>query len=339
LSPYLAVTNMRGVLQFGHDSFALEGIDGSIAGGRVAGSLSFERREDGLSLDSHVRFAGTNLVELLPGDGALSGRATVDLDFQGTGRSPTALVGALKGDGTFTIQDGTIMRVDPSAFAAVIRSVDEGLPIDATRIRDRMEIALGNGALSVALAQGEIVIASGQLRLVNTAVQARGVDAGVSLGLDLPGSAIDARLVLSGAPGTGALEGVRPEVALSLRGPFGELKRTLDVAAFTSWLALRAIEEKDKRIEALQTGREVPVPPGATPAQMAPAAPPTTATVPPAAAPPPQQKAPPRPPAAKAPLPTDIRPPAAAKAAPPKQAQPQPQRPASRSWLENLLGP
>ena len=339
LSPYLAVTNMRGVLQFGHDSFALEGIDGSIAGGRVAGSLSFERREDGLSLDSHVRFAGTNLVELLPGDGALSGRATVDLDFQGTGRSPTALVGALKGDGTFTIQDGTIMRVDPSAFAAVIRSVDEGLPIDATRIRDRMEIALGNGALSVALAQGEIVIASGQLRLANTAVQARGVEVGVSLGLDLPGSAIDARLVLSGAPGTGALEGVRPEVALSLRGPFGELKRTLDVAAFTSWLALRAIEEKDKRIEALQTGREVPVPPGATPAQMAPAAPPTTATVPPAAAPPPQQKAPPRPPAAKAPLPTDIRPPAAAKAAPPKQAQPQPQRPASRSWLENLLGP
>ena len=341
LSPQLTVTNMRGVLHFGHDSFALEGIDGSIAGGRVAGSMSFERREDGLSLDSHVRFAGTNLVELLPGDGTLAGRATVDLDFQGTGRSPIALVGALKGDGTFTIQDGAIMRVDPSAFVTVIRSVDEGLPIDATRVRDRMEVALGNGALSVPLAQGEIVIASGQLRLVNTAVQAKGVEVGVSLGLDLAGSAIDARLVLSGAPGTGALEGVRPEVALSLRGPFGEPKRTLDVAAFTSWLALRAIEEKDKRIEALQTGREVPVPPG-VPAPSQAIMPSTVATPtapPPAAAPAPQQKAPLRSPAAKAPPPTDIRSPAAAKAAPPKQAQPQPQRPASRSWLENLLGP
>ena len=40
LSPQLGVANMRGVLQFGHNSFALEEIDGSIAGGRVAGSMS-----------------------------------------------------------------------------------------------------------------------------------------------------------------------------------------------------------------------------------------------------------------------------------------------------------
>ena len=45
LSPQLGVANMRGVLQFGRDSFALEEIDGSIAGGRVAGSMSFERGE------------------------------------------------------------------------------------------------------------------------------------------------------------------------------------------------------------------------------------------------------------------------------------------------------
>src|SRR6185503_3076576 len=139
-------------LQFGHDSFALEGIDGSIAGGRVAGSLRFERGEDGLSLDIHARLAGINLVDLLPGDGALTGRATVDFDLQGTGRSPIALIGALKGDGTFTIQDGQVMRVDPAVFAAVIRSVDDGLPIDAARNHDRTEAALGNGTLNVALA-------------------------------------------------------------------------------------------------------------------------------------------------------------------------------------------
>ena len=232
----------------------------------MAGSISFERGEDGLSVDTHVRFAGANLAELLPGEGALTGRATIDLDLQGTGRSPVALIGALKGDGTFTVQDGQIMRVDPSVFAAVIRSVDEGLAIDAMRIRDRTEAALGNGALDVALAQGEIAVAAGQLRLANTAIRAKGAELGVTLGLDLSGSAIDARLVLSGAPGSGALEGIRPEIALALRGPFDAPKRTLDVAAFTSWLALRAIEEKDKRIDALQSGREVPVPP-ATPVQ------------------------------------------------------------------------
>jgi uncharacterized protein involved in outer membrane biogenesis len=343
LSPQLGVANMRGTLQFGHGSFALEEIDGSVAGGRVAGSVSFERGEEGLSLDTHVRFAGANLADLLPGEGALTGRATIDLDLQGTGRSPIALIGALKGDGTFTIQDGQIMRVDPAVFAAVIRSVDDGLPIDAMRINDRTEVALGNGALNVALAQGEIAVAAGQLRLANTAIRAKGAELGVTLGLDLSGSAIDARLVLAGAPGSGVLEGVRPEIALALRGPFEAPKRTLDVAAFTSWLALRAIEEKDKRIDALQSGREVPVPP-ATPVQPKPL-PSVTAPERVTPATPQQQlpKAPPqRSPAAKTtpPPPTDIRPPAAARQQtppPPKQAQPQ--RPAARSWLENLLGP
>lgn len=342
LSPQLGIANMRSVLHFGRASFALEQIDGSIAGGRVAGSMSFERGEDGLSVDTHVRFAGTNLADLLPGEGALTGRATIEFDLQGTGRSPIALIGALKGDGTFTVQDGQIMRVDPAVFATVIRSVDEGLPIDAARIRDRTEASLGNGALNVALAQGEIAVAAGQLRLANMAIRAKGAELGVTLGLDLSGNAIDGRLVVSGNPGSGALDGIRPEIALALRGPFDAPKRTLDVAAFTSWLALRAIEEKDKRIDALQSGREVPVPP-ATPVQpskIPPAAAPTATPVPdkPAPAAPQPKTSPQRPPAAKAPPPTDIRPPAAARPqTPPKQAQPQ--RPASRSWLENLLGP
>jgi large subunit ribosomal protein L24 len=354
---------MRSVLQFGRDSFAVEEIDGSIAGGRVAGSMSFERSADGLSVDTHVRFAGANLADLLPGEGALAGRATIELDLQGTGRSPVALIGALKGDGTFTVQDGRIMRLDPAAFAAVIRSVDDGLPIDAARVLERTEAALGNGALSVALAQGEIAVAAGQLRLANMAIRAKGAKLGATLGLDLSGSAVDARLTMLGEPGSGALESIRPEIVLAWRGPFDAPKRTLDVAAFTSWLALRAIEEKDKRIDALQSGREVPVPPATpvppptpplakTPADKTPADKTPADKTPPAATPnatpapdkvapaAPQPKSAARPPAAKAaPPPTDIRPPAAVRPqTSPKQAQP-PQRPTSRSWLENLLGP
>lgn len=334
LSPQLGVGNVRGALQFGRDTFSIEQIDGAIAGGRIGGLLNFERGPEGLNLDSHIRLAGVNLADLLPGEGVLTGRATIDLDLQGAGRSPIALIGSLRGDGTFTVQDGQIMRADPSAFAAVIRSVDDGLPIDTTRIRDRTEVALRNGVLHVPLAQGEIALAAGQLRLANTAIQAKGVDLGVMLGLDLSASTIDARLVLSGAPASsGALAGIHPEIALALRGPFDAPTRTLDVAAFTSWLALRSIEEKDKHIEALQTGREVPG------ASAAPAAGPVPDKVTPAV---PQQQpkmSPQRSPAAKPlPPPTDIRPPAATKQqTPPKQAQPQ--RPASRSWLENLLGP
>lgn len=372
LSPQLSMADVRGVLQLGQDSFSLEEINGAFVGGRIAGSMSFERGDHGVGLDGHVRLAAVNLAELIRGDGVLTGRATIDLNIQGTGRSPIALIGAMKGDGTFTVQDGSIMHVNPSVFAEVIRSVDEGLPIDAERIRERTEKALGTSALSVGLAQGEIVIAAGQFRLANTAIRAKGADLDIRANVDLAAGALDARLILSGAAGSGALDGIRPEIALALRGSYGAMKRTLDVATFANWLALRAIDEKDKRINALQTGREIPVrppepaqsdvtstttpaitpppavstPPVVVPARpivpARPVVPAPTATPAPLTStpvPPPQsQKTLQRSPAAKVQPPTDIRPPPATRPqSAPKQALPQ--RPTSRSWLERLLNP
>ena len=350
LAPTLNVDDMRGILQFGPGSFVVGDIDGAIAGGRVAGDVSFERSADGLTLGSHIRLAGANLAELLAGDEALVGRATVDLSLSGTGRSAIALIGSLKGEGTFTVQDGRILRIDPSAFDAVIRSVDGGLPIDTARINDRMEAALNNGTLNVSLAQGEIAVAAGQVRLANTAVRAKGADLGINMSIDVAGSAIDARLLLAGSAGASAPDGTRPEVTVSLRGPITAPKRTIDVTAFTNWLALRAIEEKDKRIDALQSGREIPAAPISP---VAPAAPidhaGSTQLITPSAVSPVLDKAaleaqqpktsraaPLRPPVAKAAPPTDIRPPAAAKAQTPplpkQQAQPAARLRPGRGW-------
>jgi AsmA family/AsmA-like C-terminal region len=337
LSPQLGVADMRAVVQFGRDSIALEAIDGVIAGGRVAGSMSFKRGDGGLSLASQLKFTDASLVELLPGEGVLTGHASIELKLRGTGRSPVALIGALEGEGAFSVSDGAIMRIDPAAFAAVIRSVDAGFPIDTEKIRERTEAVLLNGALFVAAAQGEIAIAAGQLRLVNTAVKTKEVELAVNFGIDLSGGTLDARLILSGAPGSGVLEGIRPEIMLSLRGPFGELKPSLDVAAFANWLALRAIEEKDKRIEALQTGSAGSITyPFVAPATTGPAAPVRERIAP---QPTPKIMPPPRTPTAKVSPPTDIRP-APATRPPTSPSQPtQPQRPTTRSWLERLLGP
>jgi uncharacterized protein involved in outer membrane biogenesis len=211
LSPALSIEDMRGVLQFGTDSFNIDQIDGSIAGGRVAGGMNFERATGGLKFSSSIRMAGVNLAELTPG-GALTGRATFGLDLTGAGRSPIALVGSLDGEGTFTVQEGQVARVDPSAFASVIRSVDEGLPIDTARIRDRMEAALSQGALDVTFAQGELATAAGQIRLTNTAIRTKDSDLGVQARIDLAGGTIDARLSLTGAGGDDAPAGARPEI-------------------------------------------------------------------------------------------------------------------------------
>jgi large subunit ribosomal protein L24 len=279
LTPKLAARDVRGVLQFDSSELALQQLDGSLAGGRVAGELVFERGPGGLSARGKFKFAGADVAELLPGDGRppMSGRLTFDVDFAGTGRSPVALIGSLQGGGSFTLQDGRIMRLDPAAFEAVVRNVDQGLPIDATRIRDRMELALGNGSLPIALAEGEVALAAGQLRFANTVMRAQGGELALTGRVDLAETAIDTRLTLSGPELAGAPAAARPEIGIVLKGPIEAPRRTLDVTAFASWLALRAVEQQAKRVDVLEAGGELPATP-TTPIAPAPYVPPVTAS-------------------------------------------------------------
>ena len=72
------------------------------------------------------------------GDGRpLSGRLTLDATIAGSGRSPVALMGSLRGGGTFTAEQAGIARLDPRAFAAVsrgsaaaVRRLDAGVADD-----------------------------------------------------------------------------------------------------------------------------------------------------------------------------------------------------------------
>jgi uncharacterized protein involved in outer membrane biogenesis len=357
LTPKLAARDVRGVLHFGESQLALQASDGSIAGGRLAGELIFLREGEGTIARTRMRLAGANAAELLPGDGSLSGRLTLDVTAEGTGMSPIALIGSLGGSGTFMLENARLARLDPAAFNAVIRAVDQGLPIDATRVRDRMDAALASGALGIALAEGAITINAGQARLSNIMVRALGADLAAAGGVNLSEGAIDARLILAGVAGPSAPVNTRPEVIIALKGPIEAAKRTLDVAGLASWLALRAVEQQSKKLDLLE-GREPPpvtpqsgdIPTGSAPTQSTPAngpaAPDAMRTEPEAPQSRSTMRPPPKPkPAATTaeqvqpmPPPIDIRPaPAPRVPRAPRQAQPA-APPPPRSLSEILFG-
>ena len=339
LTPKLAARDVRGVVRFGESELALEGIDGSIAGGRVAADLTFLRRAEGLAARGRLRLTGANAGELLPSEGSLSGRLTLDVSAEGSGMSAVALVGSLAGSGSFTLENARAARLDPAAFDTVIRAVDQGLPIDAIRVRDRMDGALASGGLAVTLAEGAIAIDAGQARLSNPVVRAQRGDLAVSGSVNLAEAAIDARLTLFGSGGAGASADTRPEIGIALKGPIDTPKRTIDVAALTSWLALRAVEQQSKKLDVLE-GR-APVPPPVPAAVNA-----TTAPKPKSAAPAAEGLQPLPPPIDIRPAPTPRAPRtprpqqgAAATQGAPAQAQKPPPAPARpRSLSEILFG-
>jgi len=251
LTPHLVAQNLRGVLNFGSSDIALDDFQADIAGGRVSGRLAFERDGDELSARSRIRLTKADITALLPSDRpAISGRLNLDAEIEGRGRSPAALIGSLQGKGFFSVEDGKFAGLDPSAFDVVIRSVDQGLPIEATRIRERMETALGRGALSVQ-GDGAITAAAGTASLTASRLRAEGADLSVSARYDFVAEALDARLVLARPAGTGNASDGRPEVAVSLQGPIDSPRRTLDIAALVDWLSMRAIAENTKRLAAV----------------------------------------------------------------------------------------
>jgi len=92
-------------------------------------------------------------------------------------------------------------------------------------------------------------------------VRAQGADLAVGGNVVLTEDAVDAKLVLSGPARPDAPGGTRPELAITLKGSTDAPKRTLEVAALSNWLALRAVEQQNKRIDALESGREINPPP------------------------------------------------------------------------------
>ena len=273
LLPWLTAREFRAVLHLKPNGFAVDNISGTLAGGGLTGALSFQAGQDGLKTHAAFSLAGADAVRVLSAGARppLGGKLDLSAELDGAGLSPVALIGSLQGSGKAALADGQIAGLDPRAFDAVTRAVDQGLPIDASRISDAVSKALGSGDLAVKRIDGTLVVRAGQVRLDKTT--ADGQDAALSLSgdLDLTDGSLDARLVLSGAD---QAAGARPDIFMALKGPFTEPKRSIDVSALTGWLTLRAVENQARQIREMENvQRQASPPPPKPKSELAPVLP------------------------------------------------------------------
>ncbi len=273
LLPRLTAREFRATLRFGRHEFALDDMTGAVAGGRLAGRLSFRSAEDGVKAQAKISLTGVDAASLLPSGARppVTGSLGLSADVEGTGLSPVALIGSLQGTGKVALDDAQFAGLDPRAFDAVTRAVDQGLAIDASRIADVVGKALDSGQLAIKRADGTISVSAGQVRLSN--VSADGKDAALALAgtLDLTDGSIDARLILSGSR---QAAGTRPDIYMALKGPLAAPARSIDVSALTGWLTLRAVENQAKQLREIENAQRQLKPPTPQPkGEVAPALP------------------------------------------------------------------
>jgi large subunit ribosomal protein L24 len=163
-----------------------------------------------------------------------------------------ALIGSLQGSGTVTLTDAQLAGLDPRAFDAVTRAVDQGLPVDAARLGEVVRKGLDSGQFAVKQINAPLALSAGQVQLASTKASGQGADMSLSGNLDLTDGSVDARLILSGSS---EAAGARPDIYMSLRGPFTSPARAFDLSALTGWLTLRAVENQSKKLQAIERER------------------------------------------------------------------------------------
>lgn len=284
---------VSGTLKSDGQSLSFEAIKGNIGDGEASASIDARQTSNGIALNARVQLSAVDGAALrYRGLKMPAGRASMQMTLASQGRSASALAGALSGSGTLALEFAAIAGLDPRAFDAAIRASDSGLATDDVKLRQIVEPVLSAGVLSVGSAQIPFNIRDGRLRVGATTLDARGARAIISGGYDISADQADIRVNLAS---TAADTASRPEIQLFAVGTPDALDRTVDVAALSSWLAVRAIDRETRRLDAIERGGP---PPSSTSLPPPAAAVPSTGTPDPRRPPPKAKAAAPRPPAA-----------------------------------------
>jgi large subunit ribosomal protein L24 len=101
-------------------------------------------------------------------------------------------------------------------------------------------------------AQIPFSIKDGRLRIEAATLEAGRARVAIAGGYDLQADQADLRAVMS--PVTSRPINGRPEIRIDLNGSPEGLARTIDVAALSSWLGMRAIDRETRRLDELERG-------------------------------------------------------------------------------------
>jgi large subunit ribosomal protein L24 len=268
---------VSGIIKGDGQSLTFDSLKGAIGGGEATAELEAKQTLNGVALNARLQFSGVDGAALRYRALAMpAGRASMQMTLASQGRSASALAGALSVSGSLTLESARIAGLDPRAFDVAIRTSDNGQATDDIKLRQFVEQALSAGALSVASAQIPFNIKDGRLRVDATTLDAESARAIVSGGYDIAADQTDIRAALTSTTAGSAT--ARPEIQIFAVGSPDALDRTVDVAALSSWLAIRAIDRETRRLDSIERGE---APPPALPASI----PPPAMALPPADAP------------------------------------------------------
>lgn len=249
----LELQQVGGIIRGDGRALTFDAIKGTLGGGTTQADIDVRQSADGLAVNGRFGLSGVDGSALrYRGLSMPQGKTSLQMTLAGQGRSESALVGGLFGNGVVTLENARIVGLDAGVFDIATRASDSGQVRDDARLRQIVEPILAKGAVTIASAQIPFTIKDSRLRVGATTLDGEGARLIVSGGYDIPADQADIRASMTPAnAGAGAS---RPEIQIFAAGPPDALNRTTDVAALSSWLAVRAIDRETRRLDAIERG-------------------------------------------------------------------------------------
>lgn len=252
IMPSVMARKLRGTLSFAPSGINLDNVTASIGNGSLTAKAQFATGTGGLSARGNVSIADADAGSVIRASGAapFRGKLSSQVEFESTGTSPAALVGALRGTGLVTLENAQIAGLDVKAIDVAIRAVERGTPVAAPRIAEVVSRVMDGSSYSLVRASAPLEIVAGRVRLGKFVVPPQAGNLAVAGSIDLVDETLDARFTLTGAQaGAGDATNQRPEISVALKGPLDAPRRTIDVSPLIGWLTLQAVDRQAKKLE------------------------------------------------------------------------------------------
>ncbi|MBB3998479.1 AsmA family protein [Aureimonas pseudogalii] len=250
------LTGLRTRLISDGGALSADGLEATLAGARLTGSGAFRNVAGTASLQAKARLANFPLGDD-PAADLLTGRLTIEGTLAGGGRSMPELLASLAGDGAIELQDASLRGVRPDLLAAILPAADaDGFTPTAESVEALVAAASPAARFDLGTATLPFAVAAGTLRVPSIDLRDGPATLAGEVRLAMAQAALDGSLVLSLPPSDdaagAAADATTPSLAYRVGGTLRDPSLTADAQPLVGYLAARAYEREQARVEALQ---------------------------------------------------------------------------------------
>ncbi|WP_062210871.1 AsmA family protein [Aureimonas sp. AU12] len=251
----LPISGLRADLTGAPDSLRIDGFEGRLSSGRIAGSGEFRNVAGFVSLDAKPTVEG---IAVALGDEAaplLAGTANATAQLRAGGQSVPDLLASLDGTGTLTLADGRLRGVRPDLLAPILAALDQdGARIDPADVASRVAQTTADAVAILPPVDAPFTIGAGTLRLAPLSLDLRLARLTGEPQMRLTDRTLSGalRLDLALPANDDTVDPPTPAIGYALEGTLAAPALVANTEPLASYLAARAYQREQARVEALE---------------------------------------------------------------------------------------